>query len=149
MVKIERAGVKDHGVVCGLLMSFARGEGWEPEVDLDRWDRIVAELLNSDGWIFLVAREGEEPVGLAAVGFHLSLYGSREQARLAALSVEEAYRRRGTGTKLMEEVLRSVRRRGCRELEAALDPGKRELAGFFDKFNFTGRLELLTWPCEE
>lgn len=149
MLHIERAGVKDHGVVAGLVLSFSRMQGWKPEVDRDSWDRILAELLNSDGWMFIIAREESEPVGLAVVNFNLALYGSREQARLAALIVEEAYRRRKIGKRLMDEVLRAVRGRGCRELEVSVDPDDQETLGFYKGFEFKQKRELLIWPCEE
>lgn len=147
MLEIERAGVKDHGVVTALLLNFARTQGWTPEVDRDRWDRVVAELLDSDGWLFLVARLDGEPVALAAASFILALYGSREQVRLAALIVEESYRRQGIGSKLFEDVLASVKRRGCRELEVTVGPGEEALVEFYRRFGFAGERRLLTWPC--
>lgn len=148
MVEIDRAGVKDHGVVTALLMNFARSEGWTPEVDRDRWDRVIAELLDSDGWLFFIARSDGEPVGLAAVNLNLTLYGSREQARLTALIVEDTHRRCGFGGALMEEVLAWVRRRGCRELEVSLAPDEGVL-DFYSRFEFTGRRTLLTWDCAD
>lgn len=148
MVEIERAGVKDHGVVTALLINFARGEGWTPEVDRDSWDRVIAELLDSDRWLFLLAWSDDEPVGLAAVNLTLTLYGSREQARLNALIVDEAFRCTGIGGRLMEEVLASMRRRGCRELEVSLATDE-DVLGFYAKFDFTGRRLLLTWECGE
>jgi ribosomal protein S18 acetylase RimI-like enzyme len=144
VLEIERAGVKDHGVVTALLINFARSEGWTPEVDRDRWDRVIAELLHSDKWLFLQAMDDGEPVGLAVVNFSLTLYGSREQARMTALIVDEEFRRRGVGGRLMEEVLASVRRRGCRELEVNVAPDE-NILGFYKRFNYTGQRTLLTW----
>lgn len=147
MADIDRAGVKDHGIVTALLLNFARTQGWTPEVDRDRWDRVVAELLNSDSWLFLVAHLEGEPVGLAVATFSLALYGSREQARVNALIVEEAYRRQGVGSELFETVLAAVRRRGCRELEVTVGPGEEEIIDFYRRFGFEGERRLLTWPC--
>lgn len=146
MIEIDRAGVKDHGIVTGLLLEFSYTQGWSPEVDRDRWDRVLAELLNSDGWLFLLAREDGEPVGLAAVNWYLTLYGSREQGRLSALIVEEPCRRRGIGTQLMESVLSAARRRGCRELEASVQAADEKIAAFFHKCGYSGEQRLLTWP---
>jgi GNAT superfamily N-acetyltransferase len=148
MVEIERAGVKDHGVVTALLIDFARHQGWTPEVDRDRWDRVIAQLLNSDGWLFLLAFEDGEPLGLAAVHWFLTLYGSREQARLMALIVEEKYQKRGTGKRLMDEVLSSARRRGCRELEVCVDPRDEAIERFYARFDYDREMRLLIWPCE-
>lgn len=147
MVEIERAGVKNHGVVTALLIDFARHQGWTPEVDRDRWDRVIAQLLNSDGWFFLLAIEDGEPAGLAAVNWFITLHGSREQGRLMALIVDKKHQRRGTGSKLMEEVLSLARRRGCRELEVCVNQDDEAIARFYKKFEYTGEKRLFTWPC--
>jgi [ribosomal protein S18]-alanine N-acetyltransferase len=149
MLEIERAGVKDHGIVTGLLLDFSETQGWTPEADRDRWDRVVAELLNSDSWLFLVAREEGVPVGLAAVGWYLTLYGSREQARLTALIVDAGHRRRGVGTALMESVIAAARRRGCRELEASAGPADESIVSFYRKFANAGERRMIVWPCKE
>jgi GNAT superfamily N-acetyltransferase len=149
MPEITRAGVKDHGVVTGLLLEFSDIQGWSPEVDRDRWDRVLAELLNSDGWLFLLALQDDEAVGLAAVNWYLTLYGSREQARLSALFVLEGFRRGGIGTMLMEAVLSAARRRGCRELEASVDPADETAASFYARFDHVKRQSLFTWDCSE
>ncbi len=146
MIDITRASVKDHGVVTGLLLDFMRESDLKPETDRDRWDRIVAELLDSDGWLFLVAREGEEPVGLGVVNFFLSLYGSRAQGRIAALVVVEDRRGEGIGTTLMEDILAAARRRGCREMEASVAPGSAE-EKFYSAFGYKSERRLLQWPC--
>lgn len=148
MVEIERAGIKDHGIVSGLLLAQFESYGWKPEVDRDRWDRIIAELLDSRGWLFLIARDETMMVGLAAVNFNLSIYGSREQARLATIVVEEEYRGRGIGTELMNSVFSAVRRRGCRELEVREEPEAGDILGFFRRFDFSAERVLITWPCQ-
>jgi GNAT superfamily N-acetyltransferase len=149
MTEIERAGVKDHGTVTGLLLDLFDAQGWEPEVDRDRWDRVLAELLNSDGWLFLLAREDSEPVGLAAVNWYLTLYGSREKARLSALFVDEESRRRGIGSALMDSVLGAARRRGCAELEIRVNPQDTSTIAFYQKFNPSSELKIFTWKFEE
>lgn len=149
MLQIERAGVKDHGVVTSLLLEFSRAQGWRPEVDRDRWDRIIAELLNSERWLFLIAYDDDEPVGMAVVSFRLSLYGSREEARLVALVVEEDNRRRGIGTELMDSVVSAARRRDCRELEARVAPEEKSAIAFCDRFSNVEKRLLLTWPYDK
>ncbi len=149
MLEIERAGVKDHGVVTGLLLDFAEAQGWSPEADRDRWDRVLAELLNSDSWLFLVARDDGVPVGLAAVGWYLTLYGSREQARLTALIVDAGHRGRGFGTALMESVIAAARRRGCRELEASAGPSDESILSFYGRFANASERRMVIWPCGE
>lgn len=149
MLEIQRATVKDHGVVTNMLLDFSEDQGWKPEVDVDRWERVLAELLDSDSWLFLLAREDAEPVGLAAVELHLSLYGSRQQSRLVALVVDPEHRRMGIGTSLMDSVIAAARRRGCRELEASIDILDERIAGFYRRFGSARERVLVTWPCQQ
>ena len=96
------------------MLEFMHSQGVEPQGDRDSWDRLVAELLNSDHWMFVLAFDDDDPVGVAAANFYFSLYGGGEEAKLAALYVEEEHRRNGIGTSLMEFTLKSACRRGCR-----------------------------------
>jgi L-amino acid N-acyltransferase YncA len=148
MLKIEKAGVKDHGVVTGLFIEFAESRGLSPAVDRDRWDRVIAELLNSDKWLFVVARDAGKPVGFAAATWFLTLHGTRQQARLTAVIVDEEHRRSGVGTHLMRSMMEAARRRGCWELEAVVETGD-EVSGAFYR-SFEGFIEntAITWRCD-
>ncbi|MHB8895153.1 MAG: GNAT family N-acetyltransferase [Candidatus Geothermincolia bacterium] len=147
MLEIQRAGVKDHGTVTALLLEFARGQGLRPEEDIDRWERVVAELLDSDGWLFLLALDDEEAVGLAAINWFLTLYGSTVDGRLIAIVVDGEHRRRGVGTRLMEDALAAARRRGCSELVVSVGIGD-EIEKFYRKVAPMGEQKLLTWRCD-
>lgn len=149
MAEINRAGVKDHGVVTTLLIDIAKLEGWQPEVDRDRWDRIIAQLLDSDAWLFLLAYEEGEPAGLAVVNWSITLKGGRDQGRLMALIVEDGYRRRGVGTRLMEEMLGAARRRGCQAFEASVETADETVAAFYQRFACYQEKKMFVWPCEE
>jgi GNAT superfamily N-acetyltransferase len=146
MAEIERAGVKDHGIVTSLLLEFARSRQLDRGLDRDRWERVVAGLLDSDAWLFLLAYEGGEPVGLAAVNWSLTLYGTSVDGTLLAIVVRQDQQRRGTGSCLMDEALGAARRRGCRELQVAIDkddPAKT----FYEKFDPSKHQLLLVWDC--
>lgn len=149
MVEINRAGVKDHGVVTTLLIDVAKLEGWHLEVDRDRWDRIIAQLLDSDRWTFLVAYEAEQPVGLAVANWSITLKGARDRGRMMALIVEEDYRRQGVGTTLMKEALGAARRRGCQEFEVVLETDDARIEEFYRRFEAYREKKLFSWPCEE
>lgn len=147
MIDIARAGVKDHGIVEGLLLDFARSQGTEPESDRDSWDMVVLELLNSDHWVFWIAFYDDEPVGIAAINFLFSLYGASEEARLAAIYVDDEYRRKGIGSELMELILMSARRRGCRCVEVQILPNKEDIISFYKRFDYAEQHISLTWNC--
>jgi GNAT superfamily N-acetyltransferase len=148
MLEIKRAGVKDHGVVVMLLVEFSSSQNWEPEVDRDGWDHVVAELLGSPRWLFLVAYENDEPVGLTVLNFMLSLQGAREEARIAALIVEREHRRKSVGGELLKAAIVYACRRGCREIETTVvsDEGT---AAFLRKFDHDRENLSITWKCRE
>lgn len=148
MAEIDRASVKDHGVVTRLLLDLFTERNSRPEPDRDNWERVIAELLDSDRWLFLVAYRSGEPVGLAVVNYFLSLFGSGEQARLDALYVEPDNRDSGIGSRLMERVLSSTHRRGCRELEIRVAPGEKRILGFYNRFSEAGEDLLLFWEYD-
>jgi ribosomal protein S18 acetylase RimI-like enzyme len=149
MLEITRAGVKDHGVVTGLLLDMSDMQGWKPETDRDRWDRVLAELLDSDSWLFLMACEDGDVVGLVAVNWVLTLYGSRAQGRIQALVVDSAHRRQGIGTELIRSAQAAARRRGCREVEASVRPGDDITAAFYRSFEDTSERLMFAWPFEK
>ena len=150
MVEITRAGVKDHGIVTSLLMEFARSQGIDPLEDCDGWDRIIARLLDSDSWVFMLAGEEDRPVGLAVVSFSIPLYGTGERARLEALVVAKEKKREGVGSLLLDEVLTAVKRRGCRVLEAGLTGHMDEAIGFLRNLDWAESILLtLTFADED
>lgn len=144
MVEIQRAGVKDHGMVTELLVEFENAVGNEPHADRDRWERVVAELLDSDRWLFLLALEDSEPVGLAVVNWFLTLFASSADARLVAVVVEPERRGAGVGTALMKEALSAARRRGCRVLEVSAENSDGAIE-FFRRFEPGTERVLLVW----
>ena len=149
MADLSRAGVKDHGVVTKLLIDIARLEDWHPEVDRDLWDGIIAQLLDSDRWLFLLAFDCEEPVGLAVANWSITLKGARDQGRMMALIVEDGSRRQGIGTRLMEETLGAARRRGCHAFEASAETADKAVGDFYRRFDSYQEKTLFEWPCAE
>ncbi|MBN1289353.1 MAG: GNAT family N-acetyltransferase [Actinobacteria bacterium] len=147
MLDLRKAGVKDHGVVETFLLDFMQSQGAEPQEDRDSWDRIVAELLNSDQWMFVIAYDDDEPAGIAAVNFYFSLYGAGEEGNLAALYVDKDQRRKGIGSTLMEFSLRSACRRGCRSFEAKIGTDREEIIAFYNKLHYEGRRISFSWKC--
>ncbi|PKQ28518.1 MAG: hypothetical protein CVT63_02245 [Candidatus Anoxymicrobium japonicum] len=148
MIELVRAGVKDHGIVTALILYLARHQELELEADRDKWDRIVAKLLDSDGWLFLLALEDSEPAGLAVANWFLTL-DAREHGRLMALVVEEERRRRGIGGRLIKDVLASARRRDCCEFEVCVRPDNEEIAAFYRRFGYTREQRLFTWSWND
>ncbi len=85
---------------------------WEnsgPGVGLGRSDTRaeIAKKLERDPELFIVAVDGGKIVGTVFAGF------DGRRGIIYHLAVEEAYRKRGIGKMLMQEVERRLRAKGC------------------------------------
>jgi len=149
MIEISRAGVKDHGMVTALLFQYAEEQGLRQGLDRDRWEGVLAGLLDSDAWLFLLAADGDgEPVGIAVMNWSLTLFGSSVDGRIVALMVDRSRRGEGVGGMLMEELLAASRRRGCREVEVAVNAGD-DVEAFYRKFLPDDCRTMLGWYCSD
>lgn len=146
-VSINRAGSVDHGLVSGFLSDLAREKSWQLPADLDKWDLITAKMLNSDSWLFLLAREDERPCGLAVIEFRFTPFDIRQTANIVAVIVSSEQRRKGIGTALVKDALLRAERRGCSAVDIAIDPDD-ESTGFFRKLGFCEERSLLTVSIE-
>ena len=68
---------------------------------------------------------------------------------LSFVIVEEGSRRRGVGTKLMEETLGAARRRGCHAFEASAEKTAPSVAAFYKRFDSFQEKTLFEWPIGE
>jgi len=72
-------------------------------------------LLDAEETIFLAAFDGPEPVGFVFGYELLRRHGNPSILFVYELDVDEAYRRQGIATRLLEELGRIARSRGIRE----------------------------------
>jgi GNAT superfamily N-acetyltransferase len=84
----------------------------EPEALPGRIERIRA-----GGGRVVVAREGDEVLGLVALAFIPLVHHEQPLARISALVVAEAARGRGVGRRLVAEAERIARAAGCTRIE--------------------------------
>jgi GNAT superfamily N-acetyltransferase len=101
---------------------------------LERLDRSEADAT----W---VAEDGDELVGL--VGIHISqvLAYDRDAAKVSEIVVDDRYRRRGVGARLMEVAEDEARRRGCVVLFLTTAERRKDAHAFYRRLGFeeTGR----------
>jgi len=139
MVPGIRACVEgDFEAVAGLLQQL-----W-PEMAFDReaLREVFAECLKDDSYVFLCALEAEEVIGFCSMHIRRSLWQQGLLAYVDELVVDERFRGKGMGARLLAWQIALAWARGCRfiELDSALkrESAHRfyELMGF-ERFGYT------------
>ncbi|MBT9132235.1 ribosomal-protein-alanine N-acetyltransferase [candidate division NPL-UPA2 bacterium Unc8] len=103
----------------------------ERDVFPSPWTRgmFLQELSNEDSY-FIVVREKEKLIGYG--GFFMI----GEVARLENLAVHPDFRRRGVATKLLRELLATVKANGGDETTLEVRSGNQEAQNLYRKFGF-------------
>jgi ribosomal protein S18 acetylase RimI-like enzyme len=90
-------------------------------------------LLDDPDTIFLVAYDGDRPVGFT-FGYELDRrHGDERMLFVYELDVDEAYRRRGIATRLMEELLRLAADDGIGDAFVLTEPDNVPANGVYRK----------------
>ena len=103
--------------------------------------RRIERLRASEADKLLVAEVGDAVIGLVLVHVSLGVEDDRPAAKLGALVVDEAHRRRGIGEALVAAAEDEARRRGCRLLFLTSAERRRDAHAFYLRLGFreTGR----------
>ena len=90
-------------------------------------------LLADPDTIFLVAFDGEQPVGFT-FGYELDRrHGDERMLFIYELDVDEAYRRQGIATRLMQELLRLAEADGITDAFVLTEPDNVPANGVYEK----------------
>ncbi len=112
MVETVTGGSDGMAAAAQLLHDFNR-EYDEPSPPPDELAGRLAELIEQDQVVVLVARAKGEPVGVAAMRVQPSLWSEASEAYLAELYVVPDRRGQGFGRELITEAIRVARDRGA------------------------------------
>jgi GNAT superfamily N-acetyltransferase len=134
-VEIREVRVADARRIAELL-----GQLGYP-ADEDAVGRRLERLEGSETDATWVAEDGGELVGL--VGIHVSqvLAYDGDAAKVSEIVVDDRYRRRGIGGRLMEVAEEEARRRGCVVLFLTTAERRKDAHAFYRRLGFeeTGR----------
>ncbi len=99
----------------------------------EAWSRaIFREELSNGRTLYLLAREGEIPVGYIAVAFDQQFH----YAHITSLAVMPAFQRRGIASALLEEALIRMTAGGIRHYRAETRVSNDHVLRLFRKFGF-------------
>lgn len=100
-------------------------------------DATVDEMLSDEDGLALVAEEDGRPVGFAWGHIaHRTDYTPRAVGFIRLIYLDEAHRRKGTGTKLVQELCRYFRTRDVEEANLNHILGNTEGEGFWKRLGF-------------
>jgi N-acetylglutamate synthase-like GNAT family acetyltransferase len=138
-VEIRAAQLPDAADIARLLPGATARDMAE------RLERLLAEPRNA----VLVAIDYGPVVGLVALQWGGLLQQARPVARLTALSVQEAERRRGIGRMLLKAASQSARMAGCEGLEAPALPDQDAARGFYAALGFAPAGDVFLRPLRK
>lgn len=117
-------GSNDVAVLRDLLSLFARGFGDAPAyLGSQPDDAYLADLLARESFVAIAAFDGDTVVGGLAGYLLRKFEQARSECYLYDLAVDDAHRRRGVATALIERLRTYARQHGCHLIFVQADHG--------------------------
>ena len=132
-VTVRPATLADVDALVALVAEVAAEGRWiatEAPVDLEERHHTVAEAIQSDHAIVLVAEAGNELAG--DLGLHLARYGVAD----LGMAVFAGWRGRGVGSALLAEGIDQARAAGAHKLALQVWPHNAAAIALYERFGF-------------
>lgn len=120
-ISIREFTLDDYDTVYALWQNAGDGLGVGPS---DTRDEIVKKLQR-DPDLFLVAEDGGKIIGTVIGGY------DGRRGMIYHLAVDQAYRQRGIGKMLMDEVERRMKAKGCLKAYLLVKRGNEDVVEFY------------------
>ena len=143
-IEIRKATMKDAETLKSFWLNLAK-EMFEieghvvPSVkNADMWVSFVLEGIKKGQAEVLVAQKGKEPMGFLYLTYPTSerYQTSASYAVIQDMYVKPAYRKKGIGTKLMEEVTNRIKKKGVKNVRLSVLSENANAVRFYEKFGF-------------
>jgi RimJ/RimL family protein N-acetyltransferase len=132
-VIVRAAAPADVDRMVDMLAAVAAEGRWigtEAPVEVERRRRLLAEDIEGDHAVVLVAEAGGELVG--QLGLHLARYGVADLGMLVAAG----WRGRGVGTALLRAAVDTARAAGAHKIALQVWPHNAAALALYEKFGF-------------
>lgn len=142
MLEIKTASLEDEQDIFHLVRELADAVGFaeqSPLIDIGIWSRTLEKMLSSPDWVFLIAREGDEAVGLLIFFIRPTLASGLNRATITEMVVTEQARGKGVGRRLIEEAKRIALERDCTIFDVSTELDNAGAEGFYTRMGFTRR----------
>ncbi len=135
---IRRADARDAPVIGQLLFDFNIEFG-DPTPSPEANAARIAELLGGGDTEVILARDGDEPVGLAVLRLRPALWSTSLECYLAELYVAPGHRGHGLGRALMEAAIELARERGADYMDLGTAETDTAARALYESLGFSNR----------
>jgi GNAT superfamily N-acetyltransferase len=140
MVEVRKAASEDEESIFKLIRELADAVGFAeqaPLIDIGIWSKTLKKMLDSPDWVFLIAMEDGEAVGLVIFFVRPTLTTGMNRATITEMVVAEAARGKGVGRELVEEARKQALKMGCSILAVSTELDNAGATGFYKKMGFS------------
>jgi ribosomal protein S18 acetylase RimI-like enzyme len=130
---VEKATTSDIPALVSLLSTlFSQEAEFTPNAEAQQRG-LEAIIGNPEAGAVLVARQGDQIVGMVNLLFTISTALGERVALLEDMVVSPADRGKGIGTKLLSEAISFARLRGCKRITLLTDRSNESAQRFYSK----------------
>lgn len=140
MLEIRQCHTEDFGDVMRLLRQL-----WpDKHLDATSLKTVFNRAVFSESQTHLCATEGQRVIGFASLTLKNNLWQAGYLGHIDELVVDDNYRGRGIGTRLLEHILVLARQRGCRRVELDSAFHRKQAHQFYEQRGFENRAFLFS-----
>jgi GNAT superfamily N-acetyltransferase len=140
MLEIREASIGDEEKIFKLIRELADAVGFAeqaPLIDIGIWSKTLKKMIASPDWVFLLALEETEAVGLVLFFVRPTLTTGMNRATITEMIVTDRARGKGVGRGLIEEAKKQALKMGCSVLAVSTELDNAGATGFYKKMGFT------------
>ena len=116
-IEIVNPGINDFSEIFPLLRQLWPNESLNNKLDEDKMKKVFQIGLNSPNQYFLIAKYSDRIVGYVSLTIKNDLWQGGNLGQIDELVVDREFRRKGIGSKLMDEMIKEAKNRLCKEAE--------------------------------
>ena len=146
-VTFRKARADDCDAMLGMIEALAEYQGVGDRVHVSAAELRRAGFDGTQQFEAIIAEEQGHPVGLAMFQAHYAIWEGTTSLQITDLFVDEAARGTGVGFRLVQEVARTARDRGCTALQLNMvhaNPSRTSL----DRMGFVHQDDLLHYRLD-
>ena len=140
MLEVRKATIADEDKIFKLIRELADTVGFAeqaPLIDIGIWSKTLEKMLKSPDWVFLLALEDGEALGLVLFYVRPTLTSGMNRATITEMIVTDKARGKGVGRSLVEETKRLALQMGCSIIAVSTELDNAGATGFYKKMGFT------------
>jgi len=130
-VKIRFASPDDYFICLPLLKSLYHGDIGAS------FKRTFEEFATNEDCIVLLAEDRNGTLGVLVGSFHLDIDWEGKVAKIDALIVNKAHRRRGIASKLVRRFIAIARKNNCKMVRSRVNTKNMVAQRFYENMGFT------------